>query len=104
MLARWERLKPVKMPRGLYTAGGEESDDKVKIYSIDGTAEGINAVVNGELLCTIFQDAIAQATTSAKICIEMIRGVYEGDKEVMIPPELVTNENASEYVNRNAVN
>ena len=96
-------IEACKNAQRLYTAGGEESDDKVKIYSIDGTAEGINAVVNGELMCTIFQDAIAQATTSAKICIEMIRGVYEGDKEVMIPPELVTSENASEYVNRNAV-
>lgn len=87
----------------LYQDDDEDHSSKIKIYSIDGVAEGITAVANGELRCTVFQDAIAAATNSAKICIEMIRGVYDGETEVMILPELVTIENAEGFKLRNTV-
>ncbi len=73
--------------------------DKVLVVSVDAIADALEAVKNGRLDATVFQDAKAQGGTAVEIAVKIARGqAYE--KQVLIPFQLVTRENVARYLSR----
>jgi inositol transport system substrate-binding protein len=71
---------------------------KVLVVSVDAIADALQAVKDGRLDATVFQDAKGQAATALETAVKIVRGQpYE--KQVFIPFQLVTKENVSQYLN-----
>lgn len=70
--------------------------DKI-VCGVDGTAEAVQKVADGEMDMTIFQNAEEQGYQSCKTAYELIQGGFEGT-ELIIPFELITQENAEDYM------
>ncbi len=75
--------------------------DKVLVVSVDAIADALEAVKNGRLDATVFQDARAQGGTAVETAVKIARGrPYE--KQVFIPFQLVTKENVAGYLSRSS--
>ncbi len=81
------------------------------IVGIDATVDGRNAVKDGSMAMTVFQDAKGQGMGAVQAAINMIKGApinentgFELDAEnpdiIWVPFEAVTAENAADYENR----
>jgi inositol transport system substrate-binding protein len=71
---------------------------KVTVVSIDAIADALQAVKNGRLDATVFQNAEEQGATAIETAVKVAKGEpYE--KQVMIPFQLVTKENIAEFLN-----
>ena len=69
--------------------------DQVVVTSIDAIADALQAVKNGRLDATVFQDARGQGGTAVELAVKIARKEpYE--KETFIPFKLVTKDNAGE--------
>jgi inositol transport system substrate-binding protein len=71
--------------------------DKVVVVSIDAIPDALRAVKNGSLDATVFQNAVEQGSQSLEIALKLING-ESVDKKTLIPFELVTGDNVSEYM------
>jgi len=71
--------------------------DKVLVVSVDAIADALQAVKDGRLDATVFQDARAQGTQAVDAALKLVRG-EPCEKEIFIPFRLVTKENVSEYL------
>jgi inositol transport system substrate-binding protein len=69
--------------------------DDVIVAGIDATPAALEAMKEGKLDVTVFQDAKGQGATSVKVAVQAANG--EDVEEAMIPYELVTPENVEEY-------
>lgn len=69
--------------------------DGVIIVGVDGVEEAVNAIENGEMTMTAFQNCDAQA----KACAEQLDKLSRGEEisNVLVPYEVVTAENAADY-------
>jgi len=68
--------------------------DKVIVASVDAIADALQAVKDGRLDATVFQDAGDQAGTALETAVKIVRNQpYE--KEVFIPFRLITHEDAA---------
>ena len=66
--------------------------DKVIVVSVDAIADALQAVKDGRLDATVFQDARGQGGTAVETAVKIVRKQpYE--KQVYIPFQLVTKEN-----------
>ncbi len=73
--------------------------EKVVVVSVDAIADALQAVKDGRLDATVFQDAKAQGGTAVETAVKIVRKqTYE--KEVFIPFQLVTRENIDQYLSR----
>jgi len=73
--------------------------DQIVLVGVDAIADALQAVKDGRLDATVFQNAKGQGRTSVETALQIIKGEpYE--KEVFIPFELVTSENVDAYLNR----
>ena len=91
-LGAMEALKGANIPLG--TGEGE-----VMISGIDGTAEALQAVKDGQMVQTVLQDAPGQGAAA----VEVIKTYMAGEKpeaEVLVPYVSVTAENVDEYLNK----
>ncbi|MBI4875549.1 MAG: sugar ABC transporter substrate-binding protein [Acidobacteria bacterium] len=71
--------------------------DKVVVASVDAIADALQAVRDGRLDATVFQDARGQAGAAVETAVKIVRKQpYE--KEVYIPFRLVTKENVGQYL------
>ena len=71
--------------------------DQIPLVSVDAIADALQAVKDGRLDATVFQNAKGQGRTSVETALQIIKGEpYE--KEVFIPFELVTAENVDAYL------
>jgi inositol transport system substrate-binding protein len=71
--------------------------DKVLVVSVDAIADALQAVKEGRLDATVFQDAKGQAGTAIETAVKIVRHQpYE--KQVFIPFQLVTKENLGQYL------
>jgi ABC-type sugar transport system substrate-binding protein len=81
----------------LKTLGGNIT---VPIAGIDATANAIEAVENGDLACSVFQNAVGQGGTSVEVAYKIATG--KGAEILnLIPFELVTKENVNQYKGAN---
>lgn len=72
----------------------------VPIAGIDANANAIEAVENGDLACSVFQNAVGQGKTSVEVAYKIATGQ---DAEILnlIPFELVIKENVEQYKGSN---
>lgn len=69
----------------------------VLVVGVDATPDGLNALKNGDIAATVFQDASGQGGGA----IELAYGAAKGEKpeqEKWVPFKLVTPENLSEFL------
>jgi ABC-type sugar transport system substrate-binding protein len=70
---------------------------KVSTAGVDGLPESLQAIKNGELTATVFQNPEAQGAGGVKACVDHLNGKTLA-KEILIPFELVTKANADKFV------
>lgn len=71
----------------------------VLVSGIDGVPEALQAIKNGEMAHTVYQDAPNQA----KKCCEIVRLILSGEKppkEAIVPFISVTEDNVDEFLNK----
>lgn len=78
---------------------GSGKGQDIIIGGVDAIPDALQAVIDGKLACTVFQNAKAQAQKAIEVAIKAGRG-EEIEKIYHIPYELVTQENAQDYVGR----
>jgi inositol transport system substrate-binding protein len=71
--------------------------DKVLVVGVDAIADALQAVKDGRLDATVFQDAKAQGASAVDAALKLVRG-EPCEKEVFIPFQLVTKENIAQYL------
>jgi inositol transport system substrate-binding protein len=71
--------------------------DKVIVVSVDAIADALQAVKDGRLDATVFQDAHGQAGTALETAVKLARR-ETCLKELFIPFQLVTKENVAQYL------
>lgn len=76
------------------------SMDDVIVIGIDATPDGLASMAAGDLDATVFQNAKGQSTSALDAAVALIRGTPV-DKQVMVPFELVTHKNMTDYASRN---
>jgi inositol transport system substrate-binding protein len=70
--------------------------DKVIVASVDAIADALQAVKDGRLDATVFQDARAQGGMAVETAVKIIRK-EPFEKQVFIPFKLVTRENVAQF-------
>jgi inositol transport system substrate-binding protein len=71
--------------------------DKVIVVSVDAISDALQAVKDGRLDATVFQDSRGQGGTAVETAVRIIRKEpYE--KQVFIPFQLVTKDNVEKYL------
>ena len=87
--------------------GGVDLSDLV-VVGVDGTNAGLEAIATGEMLATVYQNAIGQASASVQAAINLASGMdvmngisFEADADnsavIWIPFELITADNVENY-------
>ncbi len=72
--------------------------DKVVLVSIDAIADALQAVKEGRLNATIYQDAKGQGNGAVETAIKLVKKEPLANKEVMIPFQLVTKDNVNVFL------
>ncbi len=72
--------------------------DKVVVVSIDAIADALQAVKDGRLDATVYQDAKGQGAGAIDMAIQLIKKEPVAKKEIFIPFQLVTKENADAFL------
>ncbi|HEX5024939.1 MAG TPA: sugar ABC transporter substrate-binding protein [Agriterribacter sp.] len=72
--------------------------DKIVVVSIDAIADALQAVKDGRLNATVFQDAKGQGAGAIDMAIQMIKKQPVENKQIFIPFQLVTKENVDEFL------
>jgi inositol transport system substrate-binding protein len=70
--------------------------DKVVVTGVDAIADGLQAVKQGRLDATVFQDAKGQGATAVETAVKIVRKQPYA-KETFIPFQLVTKENVDRF-------
>ncbi len=101
------------MAMGALSACQASGRTDILITGVDAITDALTAVKNGEMGCTVFQDAAGQGTTALDVSIAFAQGktindlkdvVPEGatltveTKDIRIPFQLVTKDNVDEYM------
>lgn len=71
--------------------------DKVVVASVDAIADALQAVKQGRLDATVFQDAKGQGGRAVETALKIVQG-QPFEKAVFIPFQLVTRENADQFL------
>jgi inositol transport system substrate-binding protein len=69
---------------------------KTVVVGVDAIADALEAIRAGRLEGTVFQDAKGQGSSSVETAVKIIRH-QPYDKQVLIPFQLVTRENAAQF-------
>jgi methyl-galactoside transport system substrate-binding protein len=87
----------------LETSGIDEKDWP-EIVGIDGTRVGLQAVKEGKMFGTVYNDFEGQALAMAKLASSLAQGLslssfqMEGEKYIFLPYKKVTQENVDDYL------
>jgi len=71
--------------------------DRIVLVSVDAISDALKAVDQGQLDATVFQNARLQAETAVQTAVQIVNG-QPYDRKVVIPFELVTQENVDRYI------
>ncbi len=71
--------------------------DRVVVASVDAIADALQAVKDGRLDATVFQDARGQAATALETAVKLARK-QPVDQQVLLPFRRVTRENVAEFL------
>ncbi len=81
-------------------------ENRPLIFGIDGTREGLEAVKNGEMTATVYNDSIGQADAMLELAYRIVLGEDLADLEnlegnyIRLPYEKVNQENVAEFQER----
>lgn len=75
--------------------------DKIVVVGVDAIPDALQAVKDGKLACTVFQNSKAQATGSVDAALKAAKK-EKLDKVIDIPFELVTKDKVDKYMGKNA--
>ncbi|MEM1505303.1 sugar ABC transporter substrate-binding protein [Domibacillus sp. 8LH] len=73
--------------------------DDILVAGIDATPPALEYVQEGKMELTVFQDAIGQGTSAIQTAVKTANG-EKVEKNILIPFELVTKENAAKYAEK----
>ena len=73
--------------------------DKVVLVSVDAIADALQAVKDGTLDATVFQDARGQGAGAVETAVKLVKK-EKVDAQVMIPFKLVTIENVDQFLKK----
>jgi inositol transport system substrate-binding protein len=71
---------------------------KVAVASVDAIADALQAVKDGRLDATVFQDAKGQGATAVETALKIMRH-QPFEKQVYLPFQLVTQDNVAQFLN-----
>jgi len=74
--------------------------DKVAVVSIDAIADALQAVKDGRLNATVFQDAKGQGAGAIDLAIKLAKKEPVEQKEIFIPFQLVTKDNVDGFMKK----
>lgn len=74
--------------------------DKIVVAGVDATQDALQAMREGDLDVTVFQDPAGQGAGSVDIAVKLANG-EDVPQEVWVPFELVVPSNMEDYANRN---
>lgn len=74
--------------------------ESVVVAGIDATPDALMALKAGDIDLTVFQDAAGQGRKGLEVAAAMARGEELAERVVYIPFELVTPDNADDYLSR----
>jgi len=77
---------------------GLTNRDEIPVIGVDGISDALQAVKDGRMNATVFQDAKGQGEMSIEVAVKYLNG-EEVEKEYWIPFQLVTPENVDEFMN-----
>ena len=85
-----------EMALGAYAAiQGTDYEGKILITGVDGIGDALTAIKDGSMLCTSFQDALLQATTTADAVYAYLHG-EEVESYYEVPYQLITSDNVDD--------
>ena len=70
----------------------------IMITGVDAISDALTAVKNGEMACTVFQDAEGQGATAVDTALALAKG-EKVEYDIRIPFQLVTKDNVDEFMN-----
>ncbi|HHX37575.1 MAG TPA: sugar ABC transporter substrate-binding protein, partial [Clostridiaceae bacterium] len=71
--------------------------DEIKVYGVDATPDGLDAISKGTMHGTVSQDTSGMGKLSVETMLQIINGEDPGD-EVLTTPVWITAENVDEYI------
>ncbi|NLM19303.1 MAG: sugar ABC transporter substrate-binding protein [Clostridiaceae bacterium] len=71
--------------------------EKVVLIGVDANPEALQAVKDGRLDATVFQDAYGQGQGSVEVAVKLVKGEVV-EEQGFIPFQLVTIENVEDYI------
>ncbi len=90
-----------EMALGAIEALNKAGRSDVPVVGIDATPDGCEAVKNGEMLGTVFQDSVGQGGGAVEIAVDMVNGKTMEDSATWIPYQKVTADNVDEFLDKN---
>ena len=82
---------------GVEALRGAGLNGKVQVYGFDGSNEGAQMVLDGDMMCDVLQDYKTQAMAYIDLCVSIRDTGDSADMDV--PFTLITPENAEQYLN-----
>lgn len=76
---------------------GNKLDGKVKVYGLDATKQGLEAVKAGTMAATISQGTAEQGSKGMEACYKLANGETV-DKEIIIKHTVITKDNVDQYL------
>ncbi|WP_246218486.1 substrate-binding domain-containing protein [Litoribacterium kuwaitense] len=86
-----------EMAIGAINALNAQGMNDIPVVGVDGVKDALQAVKEGTMIATVFQNAQEQGETVIELAIKAAKG-EEIDQKYEIPFELVTKENVDEYL------
>jgi inositol transport system substrate-binding protein len=74
--------------------------NKIVLVSIDAIADALQAVKDGRLNATIYQDAKGQGYGAVETAIKLVKKEPLVNKEILIPFQLVTKDNVNNFLKK----
>lgn len=88
-----------QMALGAMQACQSAGRDDILICGVDADQEAVQAIIDGSMAMTVFQNSKDQAQTAVEVAVGLAKGKTY-DKEVIIPFEEVNKDNAEDYLNK----
>lgn len=85
-----------EMALGAIEAIKNDGRTGIKVIGVDAIEEAVQAVKDGSMAATIFQDAAGQGSTSVETALKIVNGETV-NKEIIIPFITISADNVNEY-------
>lgn len=86
-----------EMALGALQAIETNGREDIKIIGVDAIKDAVDAIKNGRLAGTIFQDAEGQGAAAVQVAFDVINNSFDGEQVTLIDYQLVSPDNVSEY-------